>query len=150
MTATYSYRVGLLSAANTDVVINEIMAAKTHTLADRQVDYDDRIELHDVTDSEVGLTGRDLTDDPTNPRKWSFPEGTEVPARGFLLVWADEDGKAATTPVTESRSMGFVADRRELWPCVNGSEGLLCCKPFRFGHVGSRICCELPSLHITV
>jgi hypothetical protein len=78
----------LVTAADTDVVINEIMAANVHTLVDPQGEYDDWIELHNVTDQEVDLSGRYLTDDPTVPRKWSFPAGTRIPGRGFLLVWA--------------------------------------------------------------
>jgi hypothetical protein len=93
-TETYAYRVGLLTAANTDVVINEIMAANIHAFADPQGDYDDWIELHNLTNQEVDLTGRYLTDDPTKPRQWPFPSGTRIPAHGFLIVWADEDGKA--------------------------------------------------------
>jgi hypothetical protein len=43
----------------------------------------------------VNLTGRYLSDEPNNPRKWQFPAGTTIPPNGFLIVWADEDGLAA-------------------------------------------------------
>lgn len=89
---TYSYRVGLLSAPETPVVLNEIMASNSSTVTDPQREYDDWIELRNVTDSDVDLTGRYLSDEPNNPRKWQFPSGTTIPANGFLLVWADEDG----------------------------------------------------------
>ena len=88
----YSYRVGLVSAPSTPVVINEVMASNTSTIADPQGEFDDWIELHNVTDAEVDLSGWHLSDEPNNPRKWQFPDGTKIPARGFLLVWADEDG----------------------------------------------------------
>ena len=55
---TYSYRVALAIATNTPVVINELMAANSRTLADPQGDYDDWIELHNITDQDVDLTGR--------------------------------------------------------------------------------------------
>jgi hypothetical protein len=42
----------------------------------------------------VNLTGLYLTDEPGNPRNWAFPSGTTIPANGFLLVWADENGTA--------------------------------------------------------
>jgi hypothetical protein len=35
-----------------------------------------------------------LSDALDNPRKWRFPDGVEIPANGYLVVWADEDGKA--------------------------------------------------------
>lgn len=89
---TYNYRVGLLTAPNTRVVINEFMADNT-TLPDPQGEYDDWIELRNLTDTPVDLTGCYLTDNPASPRKWAFPAGTTIPADGYLLVWADEDGQ---------------------------------------------------------
>ncbi len=93
---TCNYRVGLAAAATTPVVINELMASNQGTLADPQGEYDDWIELLNITDQKVDLSGRYLTDDPNNPRKWSFPEGTVLPAGAYLLVWADEDGSDTT------------------------------------------------------
>lgn len=89
--ATFSYRVGLASAPDTPVVLNEFMAANTRTLADPQGDYDDRIELRNLTDAPVDLGGWYLTDNPNNPRQWACPPGTIIPPAGYLLVWADED-----------------------------------------------------------
>ena len=91
---THSYRVALTSAAATDVVINEFMASNSNTVADPQGEYDDWIELRNLTDVPVDLTGLYLTDEPLNPRKWPFPAGTTIPADGYLLVWADENGLA--------------------------------------------------------
>ncbi len=89
---TLDYRVRVVTATESPVVIHEIQASNTSTLADPQGEYDDWIELRNVTDAAVDLTGRYLSDEPNNPRKWQFPEGTQIPAGGFLLVWADEDG----------------------------------------------------------
>ncbi len=33
-----------------------------------------------------------MSDDPTNPRQWRFPDCTKVSGRGFPSLWADEDG----------------------------------------------------------
>jgi hypothetical protein len=92
---TFSYRVALITAPSTPVVINELMAGNATTLADPQGEYDDWIELHNLTDQVVDLTGHYLSDEPHNPRKWQFPDGTTIPPDGHLLVWADEDGKAS-------------------------------------------------------
>ncbi|MCS7090600.1 MAG: CotH kinase family protein [Verrucomicrobiota bacterium] len=92
---TYSYRVELMAAASSRVVLNEILADNRSTLMDPQGEFDDWIELHNVTDEPVDLTGMYLTDRATNPRKWAFPPGTILPPRGFLIVWADEAGSAA-------------------------------------------------------
>jgi len=88
---TYSYRVGLVTASNTPVVLNEFMASNGSTSADPQGEYDDWIELHNITDQPVDLTGHYLSDEPGNPRKWQFPANTIIPADGYLIVWADED-----------------------------------------------------------
>jgi spore coat protein CotH len=88
---TWSYRVSVTTASNTPVVINEFMASNTSALPDPQGEYDDWIELHNVTSQAVDLTGRYLSDEPYHPRKWQFPAGTTIPANGYLLVWADED-----------------------------------------------------------
>ncbi len=75
------------------VVINEVLAANGHTLDDPQGEYDDWIELHNRGDAAVNLGGLYLTDDLAEPRKWQFPKNspaqTTIPARGYLLVWAD-------------------------------------------------------------
>jgi hypothetical protein len=88
---TYHYRVAVTATASTPVVINEFMAENLSTYADPQGEYEDWIELHNVTDAPVDLTGRYLSDESGNPRKWQFPAGTTIPADGYLIVWADED-----------------------------------------------------------
>jgi hypothetical protein len=40
----------------------------------------------------VDLAGFYLTDNPGDPTKFTVPAGITVPAQGFLLVWADEEG----------------------------------------------------------
>jgi hypothetical protein len=91
---TYNYRVAVTTASNSPVIINEVMASNTSTLADPQGEFDDWIELHNITGQDVDLTGRYLSDEPNNPRKWAFPVGTIIPVDGYLIVWADEDGSA--------------------------------------------------------
>lgn len=88
---TYTYRVAVTTASNTPVVINEVMASNTGTIADPQGEFDDWIELRNLTGEIADLTGHYLSDEPNNPRKWQFPEGTTIPANGYLLIWADED-----------------------------------------------------------
>ena len=73
------------------VVINELMADNDNILADPQGDYDDWLELHNRTNSAVTLTGMYLSDKEDEPTKWEFPENTEIPANGYLIVWLDED-----------------------------------------------------------
>lgn len=93
---TWDYSIALTVSTNTGVVLNEFLASNTSTLADPQGEFDDWIELRNFTSTNINLTGQYLTDEPANPRKWPFPTGTIIPANGFLLVWADEDGLATS------------------------------------------------------
>ncbi len=49
----------------------------------------DWIELHNNGAEAVDLTGWTLTDDQGNPNKWTFPDGTTIPAGDYLLVLTD-------------------------------------------------------------
>jgi len=89
----FTYRVTPPIAESSSVVINEIMAFNTQSLTDPQGEYDDWIELHNLSDQEIDLSGMYLSDNKDNPRKWIFPENTTIPPKGYLIVWADEDGK---------------------------------------------------------
>ena len=82
------------SADGSSVIINEVLAANTRTFADPQGEFDDYIELRNTSDAPVNLSGLYLTDSKSRLRKWRFPVGTEIPGGGYLIVWADEDGKA--------------------------------------------------------
>ncbi|MFN0036395.1 MAG: CotH kinase family protein [Saprospiraceae bacterium] len=88
----FYYKVGAAWVENPPVVINEIMASNTTTAADEEDEYEDWIELHNLTNAAVDLTGYALSDNPANPQKWIFPAGISIPANGYLIVWADEDG----------------------------------------------------------
>ena len=81
------------SVTGASVVINELMADNDNTFADPQGDYDDWLELHNLTHSPVMLTGMYLSDKEEEPTKWAFPESAEIPANGYLIVWLDEDGE---------------------------------------------------------
>ena len=90
-----SYRVqSLNSEEESPIIINEIMALNETTLQDPQEEFDDWIELHNITEQNFDLSGWYLSDNPNNPRKWEFPEGSSIPANGYMIVWADEDGGA--------------------------------------------------------
>lgn len=75
------------------VVVNEIMASNSRTLADPQSEFDDWIELYNTGSAAVDLGGCYLTDDLAEPTKWQIPTGnpksTTIAAHGYLLIWAD-------------------------------------------------------------
>ena len=76
-----------------DVIISELMAVNTKTLADENGDYSDWIELRTRGDQPVNLLGWHLTDTHARPDEWTFPDVT-LPAGGYLLVWASQKDRA--------------------------------------------------------
>lgn len=77
--------------ANIDVVINEIMPLNTTTATDQDGEYDDWFELYNKSDVAADLSGYFVSDNENNLTRWKFPDGTIIPANGYLIVWADGD-----------------------------------------------------------
>jgi hypothetical protein len=86
-----TYRVTTSVGGSSPVVLNELLASNEAAIADPQGEFEDYVELRNLTAEEVDLTGYYLSDESSNPRKWQFPAGTKVAANGYLLVWLDED-----------------------------------------------------------
>lgn len=76
------------------VFFNEWMALNRSTLRDpADQNFDDWFELYNAGSTTVDLSGFYLSDDPTDLRKSPIPAGTTISPKGYLLVWADEDGR---------------------------------------------------------
>lgn len=88
----YTHIVTYAQAHSSSVVINELMAKNNSTIADPQGNYDDWIELFNLGEETLDLSGMYLSDNPENPLKWRFPAGATIAAGEYLVVWADEDG----------------------------------------------------------
>lgn len=73
-----------------DVVINELMAFNYNHVADQNGEYDDWIELYNLSGKPVNLSGYYLTDSKVNLIKWSFPD-TLIEAHSYLIIWTDGD-----------------------------------------------------------
>jgi hypothetical protein len=73
------------------VVINEILAVNKTTRSDQNGEFDDWIELCNKSELELDLSGYYLSDSKSDLGKWQIPDGTTIPASGFLIVWADND-----------------------------------------------------------
>lgn len=83
------------------VVINEFMAINATTIEDTTdpsgPQTEDWVEIYNAGSSSVNLSNYYLTDKPDRPQKWPFISGS-IPAKGFILIWCDEDsGKATAT-----------------------------------------------------
>lgn len=73
------------------VVINELMPVNSSTVADQNGEFDDWIELYNLSSSSINLSGYYLSDNKKEPTRWKFPEGTLIAANGYLIIWADDD-----------------------------------------------------------
>lgn len=69
------------------VRINEYMSRNHSVLYDRDGDYGDWVEFYNFSDESVDLSGYFLTDSKDDVRKWQFPDGTVLPAKGYLIVF---------------------------------------------------------------
>ncbi|MBK7958072.1 MAG: lamin tail domain-containing protein [Bacteroidetes bacterium] len=79
------------------VVINEIMASNTTIVKDNAGEYDDWIELYNTSNSAFDLSGYYLTDSSGDLKKWKIKKGTIIPAKGYVIFWADEDSSQGNT-----------------------------------------------------
>lgn len=81
--------------AQPEIVISEFMASNTRTLQDEDGDYEDWIELRNVSTARVNLDGWYLTDNRGNLTKWRFP-GVLLDVGAYLVVFAS--GKDRQVP----------------------------------------------------
>lgn len=83
--------VSLFAQNPTGIVINEFQADNEDGPTDEAGQHEDWVELYNNSSNAINLTGLYLTDNPENHAKWPFPDGTSIPANGYLIVWLDED-----------------------------------------------------------
>ncbi len=88
----YVYQVFPSLAADTTVVINELMAINQTTASDSYGEYDDWVELHNTSTTTIDLSNYYLSDNELNLTKFQFPIGTSMLPGDYLIIWADEDG----------------------------------------------------------
>ncbi|HWQ57470.1 MAG TPA: lamin tail domain-containing protein, partial [Clostridia bacterium] len=82
-----AYEATLMSEVDAGIYINEFMASNSTTLMDAYGAYSDWIELYNATDKDYDLSGGGISDTITQPKKYIFPEGTVIPAHGYLVVF---------------------------------------------------------------
>ena len=86
--------------APAQVVINEIMSLNTLTTEDEYGDSSDWVELYNAGTASVNLKDWGLSDSPSKPFKWRFPNPLTIPAKGFVRVWASGRNVVAFAPHT--------------------------------------------------
>jgi hypothetical protein len=92
------------ASAPIQVYINEWLADNAGSLADpADGNYEDWFELYNPGTNAVDLGGFYLTDDLTNKTKFLIPANGhyQVPAGGYLLVWADNESSQNSTNLAD-------------------------------------------------
>jgi hypothetical protein len=74
-----------------DIAINELMPVNSTVVADQNGEYDDWIELYNISSGSIDISGYYLTDKKSKISKWQIPPGTSIPGNGYLIIWADKD-----------------------------------------------------------
>lgn len=103
-----------------DLVINEFLADNTAAETDEAGQHEDWLELYNNSGAPISMLGLYLTDNRDNPDKWAFPSGVSIPAKGFLIVWLDEDQMQG--PLHASFKLGVDG---EFLMLSNGAGGVL-------------------------
>lgn len=80
-----------LGVAPPPVYVNEIMAKNETTIADEAGEYEDWVELYYTGPEPLYLGDKYLSDNPDNPTKWKFKEGSFIYPNQFRVVWLDDD-----------------------------------------------------------
>ncbi len=116
----FRYTVGYQAPADLQgLVINEIMANQTKTLADASespVKYDDYIELHNGSSAPIDLAGLWLSDKPFQPEGWQFPASSTIGPGEYLIVWTDADGARCPDPTVPKD------DQPGSWECPDPTD----------------------------
>jgi len=84
------------SSVHAQVMINEIQSSNSSTFGDDDGDFSDWIELYNAGNATVNLAGFGLSDNQSNPYKWIFPEGVELQAKSYLLIFASGKDRRIT------------------------------------------------------
>lgn len=73
------------------VVINEVCQNNADIIYDSTFfNFPSWVELYNLDNESVDLSGHFLSDSISKPQKWAFPAGSVIAANGYLLVWLDE------------------------------------------------------------
>ena len=81
---------GMLFAQDRSLVINECMPNNHQTAADQDGEYNDWLELYNVSNTAINLQGYFLSDRRSVPTKFQFPY-IEIGAQDYLILWFDKD-----------------------------------------------------------
>jgi Lamin Tail Domain/Bacterial Ig domain/CotH kinase protein/Putative Ig domain/Long Rib domain len=78
------------------IVLNEVLASN-QTLEEPDGSKPDWVELYNPSNQSVDVADMSLTDDLLQSRRWVFPVGSVVPAKGYLRIRCDSGAPVSST-----------------------------------------------------
>lgn len=87
--------------------------------------FQDWLELFNPNDAPVDLSGYHLTDTLSDPTRWTFPTNTLIAARGFLLVWADDEPQQNGAGASEDLHASFKLNNAGETIALYSADGVL-------------------------
>ena len=103
-------------------VISELLAVNQAGIADEDGDHSDWIEIYNPGQHTINLDGWSLTDDPSQPEKWVFPDIT-LGSHEYLLVFASGKDRKPTQPGSELHTNFRLSQRGEFLGLYSIREG---------------------------
>lgn len=79
--------VASLSFVTAQVVVNEYSASNLESFVDQFGKTEDWIELYNSGSADMDVSAYGVSDKEDNVLKWRIPDGTVIPAGGFLTLW---------------------------------------------------------------
>ena len=95
--ASWNYTLDPNVIISQDVRLNEFVAINGTGLRDEDNEYQDWVEIRNLSTNLVSLAGWSLTDDTGEPDKWVFPAITMQPS-GYLVVFCSGKDRKPTAP----------------------------------------------------
>lgn len=104
---------------NGGIVLSEIMAACRISRPDGDGDFCDYIEVANLSDKAVDLTGYSLSDSEKAPYKWQFPSRILAPGEVALVVCGGKSGSADASELHAP----FRISASEATVCLSDAQG---------------------------
>ena len=95
--ASWNYTLDPNVILSENVRLNEFVAVNVSGLRDEDNEYQDWVEIRNLSTNLVSLAGWSLSDDAGTPDKWVFPAVTMQPS-GYLVVFCSVKDRKPTAP----------------------------------------------------
>ena len=97
-------------SAGMGLIINEFLASNENCCPDSSGDYDDWVELYNDSNEPIDIGGMYFTDNIDDNDPYQIPDSyssvTTIQAKGYLLIWCDDDQEQGPLHVSNKLKKG--------------------------------------------